>query len=231
MIRCLVIDDEPLARQLLAGYIDQVDALTLVATCESAMEAFGILHQQEIHLLFLDIRMPGITGLNFVKSLKNPPAVIFTTAYHEHAVEAFELEAVDYLLKPITLERFMKAVQKLMPRKDVVSLAQEPAVPYIFIKVDRKLIKLNYDDILYIEALGDYVKFITSENTFVSYMKVSALELLLPANNFLRIHRSYIVSQQKISYLEGNFLKINEIELPIGQTYKDQLYEKLNGGH
>ncbi len=231
MIRCLVIDDEPLARQLLAGYIDQVDALTLVASCESAMEAFGILHQQEVDLLFLDIRMPGITGLNFVKSLKNPPAVIFTTAYHEHAVEAFELEAVDYLLKPITLERFIKAVQKLMPKKDVVSIAKEPPVPYIFIKVDRKLIKLNYDDILYIEALGDYVKFITSDNTFVSYMKVSALEKLLPAHQFLRIHRSYIVSQQKISYLEGNFLRINEIELPIGQTFKDELYEKLNRGH
>jgi len=231
MIRCLVIDDEPLARQLLAGYIDQVDALTLVASCESAMEAFGILHQQEVDLLFLDIRMPGITGLNFVKSLKNPPAVIFTTAYHEHAVEAFELEAVDYLLKPITLERFIKAVQKLMPKKDVVSLAKEPPLPYIFIKVDRKLIKLNYDDILYIEALGDYVKFITSDNTFVSYMKVSALEKLLPAHKFLRIHRSYIVSQQKISYLEGNFLRINEIELPIGQTFKDELYEKLNRGH
>jgi len=231
MIRCLVIDDEPLARQLLTGYIDQVDALTLVASCESAMEAFGILHQQEVDLLFLDIRMPGITGLNFVKSLKNPPAVIFTTAYHEHAVEAFELEAVDYLLKPITLERFIKAVQKLMPKKDVLSIAKEPSVPYIFIKVDRKLIKLNYDDILYIEALGDYVKFITSENTFVSYMKVSALEKLLPAHQFLRIHRSYIVSQQKISYLEGNFLRINEIELPIGQTFKDELYEKLNRGH
>ncbi len=195
------------------------------------MEAFGILHQQEVDLLFLDIRMPGITGLNFVKSLKNPPAVIFTTAYHEHAVEAFELEAVDYLLKPITLERFIKAVQKLMPKKDVVSIVKEPSVPYIFIKVDRKLIKLNYDDILYIEALGDYVKFITSANTFVSYMKVSALEKLLPENQFLRIHRSYIVSQQKISYLEGNFLRINEIELPIGQTFKDELYEKLNRGH
>lgn len=231
MIRCLVIDDEPLARQLLTGYISQVDALTLVASCESAMEAFGILHQQEVDLLFLDIRMPGITGLNFIKSLKNPPAVIFTTAYHEHAVEAFELEAVDYLLKPITLERFIKAVQKLMPKKEVASLAKEPPVPYIFIKVDRKLIKLNYDDILYIEALGDYVKFITSENTFVSYIKVSVLEKLLPAHKFLRIHRSYIVSQQKISYLEGNFLKINEIELPIGQTFKDELYEKLNRGH
>ena len=231
MIRCLVIDDEPLARQLLAGYVEQLATLQLVALCESAMEAFAILHQQEIDLLFLDIRMPGITGLNFVKSLKNPPAVIFTTAYHEHAVEAFELEAIDYLLKPITLERFVKAVQKVIPKKDLLPIAKETSVTYIFIKVDRKLIKVNYSEILYIEALGDYVKFITVSATLISYMKVSALEQMLPEDHFLRVHRSYIVSLQKISYLEGNFLKINEIELPIGQTYKEHVYEKLSRGN
>lgn len=229
MINCLVIDDEPLARQLLTGYVSQIDSLSLFGACESAIEAFGILHQQKIDLLFLDIRMPGITGLNFVKSLKNPPAVIFTTAYHEHAVEAFELEAIDYLLKPITLERFMKAVQKVLPKKATENISV-PEVPYLFIKVNRKLIKLNYDDILYIEALGDYVKFITPSNTLISYMKVSALEKVLPEKTFLRIHRSFIVSKDRISYLEGNFLKIGQIELPIGQTYKEQLYEKLNQG-
>ena len=231
MIRCLVIDDEPLARQLLASYIEQIPTLQLVSLCESAMDAFSILHQEEIDLMFVDIRMPGISGLNFVKSLKHPPSVIFTTAYHEHAVEAFELEAVDYLLKPITLERFVKAIQKVSPKKEErLSTPIQPPANYIFVKVDRKLVKVNYVDLLYIEALGDYVKLVTTQGTLISYMKVSALEKLLPEHDFIRIHRSYIVSQEKISYLEGNFLKINEIELPIGQTFKDSIYLKLNRG-
>lgn len=227
MTRCLVIDDEPLARQLLASYIAQVPTLQLAALCESAMDAFAVLHQQEIDLLFLDIRMPGITGLNFVKSLKNPPLVIFTTAYHEHAVEAFELEAVDYLLKPITLERFMKAVQKVLPKKAILPMVNEPQPTHIFVKVDRKLVKVDYKNILYVEALGDYIKIFTEQGTLVSYMKVGSLERILP-DSFVRIHRSYLVSQEKINYLEGNFLKIGETELPIGQTYKEMLYEKLH---
>lgn len=229
MIRCLIIDDEPLARQLLSSYAEQVEALQLIGTCESAVEAFGILHQQEVDLLFLDIRMPGITGLNFVRSLKNPPAVIFTTAYHEHAVEAFELEAVDYLLKPITLERFLKAVHKVIPKKQQIATSNEAQLPYIFIKVDRKLVKINFDELLYVEALGDYVKFIATKQTYVTYMKLTALEKILPAPLFMRIHRSYIVSIQKINYVEGNFLKVNEVEIPIGQTYRDTLYETLKG--
>ncbi len=227
MIHCLLIDDEPLARQLIEGYIAQVDTLSLVESCENAIEAFGILHQQRVDLLFLDINMPGITGLSFLKSLKKPPAVIFTTAYHEYAVEAFELEAVDYLLKPITLERFMKAIQKTSPQKTISVTPVVPVNSYLFIKVDRKLIKVNYEDIFYLEALGDYVKFVTSEKTLISHMKFSAVEKILPNHLFLRIHRSYIVSLQRIRYPEGNHLKIGDTGLPIGQTYKEIVFEKL----
>jgi DNA-binding LytR/AlgR family response regulator len=229
MIYCIIVDDEPLARELLGSYLDQLPNFSCVAVCQSALQAFTVLHEQEVDLMFLDIQMPGITGLNFLKSIKNPPKVIFTTAYMEYAVEAFELEAVDYLLKPITLERFIKAVQKVSQKKEAFA---ESAIKgnennYIFLKVEKRLVKIDHPDIIYAESLGDYIKVYTATQIYTTYLTMSKLEALLPANKFVRIHRSSIINLDHIQYLEGNFVRINNNDLPIGVTYKDSLVQKL----
>ncbi|MDO3643132.1 LytTR family DNA-binding domain-containing protein [Mucilaginibacter sp. L3T2-6] len=229
MIRCIIVDDEPLARELLVGYIDQLPNITCVAVCTGAVQAFSVLHEQHVDLMFLDIQMPGITGLNFLKSVRNAPKVIFTTAYMEHAVEAFELEAVDYLLKPITFERFIKAVQKVLPKKEEPQEAP-PRVnenDYVFLKVDKRLVKINHRNIVYAEGLGDYIKVYTADQTYITYLTMTKLETLLPANSFVRIHRSYIINLSHVQYLEGNFVRINDVDLPVGLTYKDGLAQKL----
>lgn len=228
MIRCIIVDDEPLARELLVSYIDQLPNLTCIAVCAGAIQAFTVLHEQQVDLMFLDIQMPGISGLNFLKSIKNAPKVIFTTAYMEHAVEAFELEAVDYLLKPITPERFIKAVQKVSPRKEeLTEAAKGTENGYVFLKVDKRLVKIDHHDIIYAEGLGDYIKVYTPTQTYTTYLTMTKLEALLPAHNFVRIHRSYIINLGHIQYLEGNFVRINDVDLPIGLTYKDALAQKL----
>ncbi len=229
MTRCIIVDDEPLARELLAGYIEQLPNLRCVAVCQSALQAFTVLHEQQVDLMFLDIQMPGITGLNFLKSIKNPPKVIFTTAYMEHAVEAFELEAIDYLLKPITLERFIKAVQKVSPKKEehAEAASKNNDNNYIFLKVDKRLVKIDHAEIIYSESLGDYIKVFTTTHTHVTYLTMNKLEDLLPAHKFARIHRSFIINLDHIQYVEGNFIRINNNDLPIGLTYKDSLAQRL----
>jgi DNA-binding LytR/AlgR family response regulator len=227
MIRCIIVDDEPLARELLGSYIDQLPNFSCVAVCQSALQAFAVLHEQQIDLMFLDIQMPGITGLNFLKSIKNPPKVIFTTAYMEYAVEAFELEAVDYLLKPITLERFIKAVQKVSAKKEKIAEIAVNVNNYIFLKVDKRLVKIDHPDIIYAESLGDYIKVYTAAQTYTTYLTMNKLEALLPANKFVRIHRSSIINLDRIQYVEGNFVRINNNDVPIGLTYKDGLVQKL----
>jgi DNA-binding LytR/AlgR family response regulator len=229
MTRCIIVDDEPLARELLVSYVDQLPGLDCVAVCQSALQAFSVLHEQQVDLMLLDIQMPGITGLNFLKSLKNPPAVIFTTAYMDYAVEAFELEAVDYLLKPITFERFIKAMQKVSPKKEgAIETSLKPAeYPYLFLKVNKRLIKINHEDIIYAEGLGDYIKVYTAAQSYVTYLTMNKLESLLPGQQFARIHRSTIINLGHIQYVEGNFVRINSNDLPIGLTYKDGLVQKL----
>lgn len=213
MIRCLIIDDEPLARQLLESYIDQLPELTCIAACESAVAAFTVLHEQEIDVMFLDIQMPKITGLSFLRSLRNPPEVVFTTAYSDHAVEAFELEAIDYLLKPITFERFLKTVQKLTFKKNILP---EPEVRQgienapVFLKVNRRLVKVNSEEIMYIEGLGDYVKVHTTSETHVTHSTLNKLETLLSPVNFVRIHRSTIINLNFLQFQEGNYVRLNQ---------------------
>jgi DNA-binding LytR/AlgR family response regulator len=228
MIRCLIIDDEPLACQLIESHVRQVKNLQLVATCETAMDAFEILRRGQIDLLFLDIQMPGITGLNFLRSLKNPPRVIFTTAFMEYAVEAFELDAVDYLLKPVTFERFIKAIQKADILNEVnnndFATIEDAA---IFLKVDKRLVRIPHADIFYIEALGDYIKVIIAHATLVSYSSLNKIVGLLPDQQFLRIHKSFIINLRHIQFVEGNLVRILDKELPVGVTYKEALYKKL----
>lgn len=233
-LRCLIIDDEPLARQLIESHCLQMGNIEVVASCKTALDAFQVLHDDpSIDLMFLDIQMPGITGLSFLKSLKQPPKVIFTTAYTDHAVEAFELEALDYLVKPITFERFFKAVQRASG-KPVTAVTVPPAPPAsagpdaIFLKVNRRLLRIELQEIQYMESLGDYVKVFTDNGLQVCYTTLNKLEVLLPEPLFLRVHRSYMISLKRINFLEGNFVKIGGTDVPIGQTYKEALMKRLN---
>lgn len=230
-IRALIIDDEPMARELLETHCKMTGFIAVVASCKSAVEAFQILHEESVDVMFLDIQMPGITGLNFLRSLKSPPKVIFTTAYNTYAVEAFELEALDYLLKPITYERFLKSAARISgsPAEVLPIPVAKKAVPTsIFLKINRRVVQVELNDILYIESLGDYVKVFTPAEVLVCYATLNKLLLLLPEDLFQRIHRSYIISLKRISFMEGNFVKIGGNDVPIGQTYKEALMKKLN---
>jgi len=231
LLNVLIIDDEPMARELLETHCKATGFITVVASCKSAVEAFQLLHEQTIDVMFLDIQMPGINGLNFLRSLKSPPKVIFTTAYNTHAVEAFELEATDYLLKPITYDRFLKSVQRISAQPNTISPAMpvvKTALTSIFLKVNRRVVQIELNDILFFESLGDYVKVFTVKETLVCYITLNKLIDLLPQDQFQRIHRSYMISLKRISFMEGNFVKIAAQDLPIGSTYKEGLMKKLN---
>lgn len=225
MINCIIVDDEPLARELLASYVDQLPYLNCISICQGAVEAFAVLHQQKVDVVFLDIEMPGITGINFLRSLKTAPKVIFTTAYPNYAVDAFEIEAIDYLLKPITFERFVKSVQKLNTngRETTAGHNSSQQLTHLFLKVDRRLVKADFKEIIYIEAFGDYLKVHTPERTYTTYMTMGKIEELLPAAAFTRIHRSTIINKSCIKFIEGNFVCVNDVHLSIGLTYKEGL--------
>ena len=228
MINCIIVDDEPLARQLIASYVDQVADINCMGRYSTAMEAFAALHQHHVDVVFLDIEMPGITGLNFIKSLKICPKVIFITAYTSYAVDAFEIEATDYLVKPVTFERFLKAIQKLNLSNKTSLVTMQPAdITFIFLKVEKKLVKVELAEMMYLESMGDYLKVHTIHQVYITYMTLNKLESLVPASRFIRIHRSTIINTSFISFIEGNFVKINSVELPIGLTYRDGLMKRL----
>lgn len=235
-IRCLVIDDEPPAREILMQYISCVGALVLVGSCSNAIEAFSFLNENQVDLLFLDIEMPQLLGTDFIRTLKNPPKVIFTTAYRKYAVEGFELDAVDYILKPISFERFLKAVTKAlqmefsneqvstMPKDDQSEIANS----YLFFRADRKMVKVFFDEILFIESLKDYIKIVTSSKSIITKYVLSTLEEMLPANRFLRIHKSFIVNVSKIDSYNADSIQILKNDLPIGRFYKFEVTRVLN---
>jgi DNA-binding LytR/AlgR family response regulator len=233
-MKCLIVDDEPLARQLMESHLAKVDGLQLVKSCENAVEAFTILQQKEVDLLFLDIQMPQVTGIDLLRSLKVQPRVIITTAYREHAFDAYDLDVVDYLLKPILFERFLRSISKIYQLKGT-SAVQE-AIPlinsfdeaYIYLKEDREMIKVYLRDILYIESLRDYVKVKTQTKQIVTYQKISYLEQKLPEGKFVRIHRSFIISLDKVSSFATSAVKIGDIDIPIGRNYKNEALKALN---
>jgi len=232
-IRCLIIDDEPLAQRVIEKYAENVPYLEIVRKCNNALEAIEILHQEEIHLLFLDINMPRLSGMDFLKALKNPPLVIITTAYAEYAIQGYEMDVVDYLMKPFAFDRFLKAVQKaadfLRTRETSHGESQEienPEERFIFIKSSKKTYKVNLSEILYIEALGDYVKIYTDGRMIVSYQSLKNLESLLPAKSFPRIHKSFIIALSRIDMIEGNQVKIRERMIPVGTNFKAE-FERL----
>lgn len=233
MIKAMIVDDEPLAQDILESYIEKLPNVELLCKCSNAIEANEVLKSEHVDLIFLDIQMPQITGIDFVKSLKNPPSIVFTTAYPDYAVEGFELSATDYLLKPISMDRFMQAVNKA--EKEISNKANgdiESKEDFIFVKADKKLIKINYDDILYIEGLKDYVIIRMKEGRVITLQTMKSLEAKLPSNLFRRIHRSYIVSTGKIKALMGNMVELIENgktkHIPIGKNYKDDLLQVVN---
>jgi DNA-binding LytR/AlgR family response regulator len=231
-INCLIVDDEPIAREIIQTYCAHLPILNIVASCGNALEAKAVMHDHKIDVLFLDINMPVLNGMAFLKTLKNAPQVIFTTAYKEYALDAFDLSACDYLLKPFSLERFIVAVDKALERLGASpSITAENAAPkaddYIFIKADGKIYKVVYDDLLYAEAKGNYTKIITTQNTLLPVMTFSNLEEILPKSLFLRLHRSFIVNKAKITHIEGNRVFISSCEIPIGSNYKEEFLKIL----
>jgi DNA-binding LytR/AlgR family response regulator len=230
MLQCIIIDDEPLARKGLREYVQDVEFLKLAGEFDNPLKAADTLLNEKIDLVFLDIQMPKITGLEFIKTLSQPPMVIFTTAYPQHAVEGFDLNAVDYLLKPFSFERFFKAVLKAKSLFD--GSKQTASIPgsgqdYFFIKSDTKLVKIQFENILYVEALQNYVAIHTKEKKYISYLTFKSVEDNLPRDQFLKIHKSFIVSIGKIDAIEGNEIKIGSHSLPISRTSKDEVMEKI----
>ncbi|MFK8104929.1 MAG: LytR/AlgR family response regulator transcription factor [Saprospiraceae bacterium] len=236
-LNCLIIDDEPLSRKVIKNYLTNISFLELKGECSNAFDAIEFLQKETVDLLFLDINMPKLNGINFLKSLPNPPLVIFITAYPEYAVEGFELDAVDYLLKPFSLDRFLKAVYKAQKIKAQVvkleQLNQQPSttdeLSPIMIKSDKKWYKLAPEQIKYLQAYGDYVKVFTADKTLLTKDTLGNLEQSLPASLFQRIHRSYIVALDAINFIEGNQADIQGQLLPIAITHKEALMSRWRG--
>lgn len=228
-LKCLIVDDEPVAQGILERYIHQMEGLTLVAKCKNALEANEWLRKAEVNLILLDIEMPHLDGLNFLSTLINPPKVILTTAYREYALEGYELNVIDYLLKPISLERFMKAVNKVADKQDSAQKDSSTTVEedYLYIKADKKMVQVYFKDILYIEGLSNYVRIFTTNRPIISYQKLSYLENVLPHKDFFRCHRSYIVSCRNIKAYNSTHLEIGQTEIPIGGSYREMTLERL----
>ncbi|MFK8104287.1 MAG: LytR/AlgR family response regulator transcription factor [Saprospiraceae bacterium] len=238
MINAIIVDDEPLALDVLETYLDKMPEINLVQKCNNALEANQALKDHDIDLMFLDIQMPQLTGIDFLKTLAKPPLVIFTTAYANYALEGFELNAIDYLLKPISFERFIKATNKALEqvelqRKGEPAVVKEADGPdFIFVKADKKLIKVKYEDIVYIEGLKDYVIIRQHDNRVITLQTMKSLEDKLPQHLFKRIHRSYIVNVNKINAVVGNMIEITEKgqakHIPIGKNYREELLAIIN---
>lgn len=231
-INCLIVDDEPIAREIIQTYCSHFPALNIVASCGNALEAKAVLQQQSIDILFLDINMPVLSGIAFLKTLRNQPQVIFTTAYKEYALDAFDLSACDYLLKPFSLERFIMAVDKALERlqpipASVIETTDVNKEDYLFIKTDGKIYKILHDDLFYAEANGNYTKVITAQHLLLPSMTFSSFEELLPSNAFLRVHRSFIINKAKITHIEGNRILIGKAEIPIGSNYREAFLKAL----
>ena len=227
MINCIAVDDEPLALELLADNISRVPFLRLVAKCQDAFEAARELQQQQVDLVFIDIQMPGLTGLQFIESLVQKPMVILITAYKQYALDSYNLQVVDYLVKPVAMDRFLKACNKAFELHQLRQAGRQPAPvsqqqDFLFVNADYSLVKIMFDDILWVEGLRDYVKIHLQNNSkpVISRMSIKSLEDSLPVEGFLRIHKSYIVSVNAITAVRRNSVFMNEHELPVGDTYR-----------
>lgn len=230
----MIIDDEPPARDIIRHYAEQVPALSVVGEYGNAIQALGALQHQSVDLIFLDIQMPQLTGTDFLKTLTSPPKAIFTTAYPEYAVEGYELDAIDYLVKPIRFERFLKAINKIFS----VALNNKPVIPlpvseekkeeaFVYFRADRKMVKVMLADILYIESMKDYIKIVTAKGVVITKQSISSVEAMLPEKEFTRVHRSYIVSVSKIKSFTTELMEIEKAEIPIGKLYRNEVMKML----
>lgn len=229
-ISCIIVDDELVARDIIATHLSKIDTVEVIASCSNAMEAFNCINNHDIDLVFLDINMPEITGISFAKSINKNIKIIFTTAYREYAVEGFELQAVDYLLKPISFERLLKAINLYVnvhhqSQKETITTIEAPQ--FLFVRADRKMIKIDFDAILYVESYSDYIKIHLTDQTIVTRETISAIEAKLPTSNFIRIHRSFIISIKNISSFTNEHITINNKALPISRSYKASVLEYL----
>ena len=227
-VKCIIVDDEPLAQDVLKDYVEACPELELLAVCKNALEAGEIMHSQEVDLLFLDVNMPRLTGINFVKSLNHTPLFIFVTAYPEFAVEGFEVDAVDYLLKPVAFERFRKAVNRALERLGDKVGQHAAGEGYILVKADKKNYRIPFNEILFLEAMGDYVMFRLEGKKLMAHGTMKQFIEKLSAPEFQRIHKSYVVNLNKVSYIEGNQVKIGDDKIPVSLTYRDELMKALN---
>lgn len=225
-IRCIVTDDEPLARKGLQGYIEKIDFLELAAVCENAIELNNVLKQQPVDLLFLDIEMPYMTGIELLKNLSSPPKVIFTTAYDKYALQGFELEVLDYLLKPVSFERFLKAANKAYDYFKLMEAGAQRA-DHLFVKADNKLEKVRFDEILFVEALENYIGIYTLNKKIITHSTLKAFQEKLPQQQFIQPHKSYIVAMDKINSIEGNVLHVQQYQVPISKYQKEEVLEKI----
>ncbi|WP_320113165.1 response regulator transcription factor [Draconibacterium orientale] len=233
--KCLIIDDEPLARDLMRSHIEKLDNFEICAECGDAMKALQELHNHKIDLMFMDIQMPQITGIEFLRTLKNPPKVIITTAYREYALEGFELDVVDFLLKPITFERFLKSVNKYYQSVQDDAPATQP-IPstngktdeaFIYVKENKKVLKVHLNEILYVEGLSEYVQIYTTDKKIITKTSMTHMSQKLPDSGFMRIHKSFIVSLSKIEAFTSTSIEVPGKELPIGRSYKNAVLEVL----
>ncbi|WP_428741253.1 LytR/AlgR family response regulator transcription factor [Tenacibaculum sp.] len=228
-ITCVIVDDEPVAREILESFIEKTHNLKLIARCKNALEALQIAQTEKIDLFFLDINMPEINGLSLAKIINKKSKIIFTTAYRNYAVDGFDLQATDYLLKPIAFDRFLQAIQKIAINSDSIqkSIQKTSENNFMFVRSDRKMTKIDFNDILYIESLGDYVKVFTSTNTIITRETISNFEEKLSKLQFLRVHRSFIVAFSKIDSYTNEYIEIQKKAIPISRSYKDIVLQKL----
>ncbi|RRB07863.1 LytR/AlgR family response regulator transcription factor [Larkinella rosea] len=235
MIRCIAVDDEALALEVIQNYIEKLPDFQLIRNCQSALSALQLLTQTSVDLMFLDINMPDLTGLQLVRTLKDPPLVILTTAYSQHALEGFELDVVDYLIKPIPFDRFVKAVQKaqlrLLTAESMSNKGLEAPVldesEFIFIKTEYKTVRIDIKEIVYLEGKKDYVQIHTNQTRFMTLLPLSRLMEKLPARQFVRVHRSFVVAVNRIDSIERNRIHIGQVLIPIGELYRDELMKRI----
>lgn len=229
-IHCLIVDDEPLALDIIEDYLKRFDQFVIIDKCTSAVAAFNVLQRQKIDLMFLDIQMPKLTGLELIKNISNPPWIIITSAFSNYALESFDLDVIDYLLKPISFERFLKAMNKVLRLKNNVTTELAPAATeqageavqdaYIYVKADKLTMKVFLKDILYVESQRNYVKIQTTQREIISYISISQIEERLPENKFMRIHRSFIVAKNKIEAFSSHIVVIGKHQIPIGRNFR-----------
>lgn len=230
-LKCLVVDDEPIARKGMEEYVQEIAFLHLAGTCENAVRAATFLSEQAVDLILLDIRMPRLSGIDFLKTLKEPPMVILTTAYSEYALEGYSLDVIDYLVKPIAFDRFLKAVQKAHDFQALRVRQEARPVDYFFIKCDHKYERVNYADVLYVEAMQNYCIVHTRDHKLITYITLSGLEEKLPADRFLKVHKSFIVALDKIKSVDGSEIVVGAARVPISRTLKDEVMNKIVGGN